>query len=416
MKPVTAVSSTPAAIHLALLINMLSMGSMMMVMPLGPDLVTSLGMPPEQTGYFSGGATLGAALMGIIAAPWLDRFNRKPALLLLLTLRFLLLMACTLVQDSQQLLWLFILSGCVAGPLSAILMAAVLDLVPPAERGRRLAYVGMAFSLAAILIVPVALTLAQWLGWQSPFLLFGASGLLLALVSARLLPSLPVTRSPHGSGLRQLIASPLCQGALAILCLQMFGHFLLIPHFANYFQFNLGFPREQIAALYLCGGLASMATMRLCGGWIDKGRAQGAILLTSLALALITLLGFALPVGLPVGLPIYLLFTLFMALSSARASTTLAITAAIPAPHQRAAFMSFQGTVTNVAAGLGSLLSARYLISDESGALHGFASLAWLNIACGLLACGGVGFLIRGLARITNNNNPTSGPARQGSQ
>ena len=411
MKPEPVVSS-PAAIHLALLINMLSMGSMMMVMPLGPDLVTSLGMAPEQTGYFSGGATLGAALMGIIAAPWLDRFDRKPALLVLLTLRFLLLMACALVQDSQQLLLLFILSGCVAGPLAAILMAAVLDLVPPSDRGRRLAYVGMAFSLAAILVVPVALVLAQWLGWQSPFLLFGASGLLLALICTRLLPSLPVSRAPQGQGLRQLLGSPLCQRALCILCLQMFGHFLLIPHFANYFQFNLGFPRQQIAALYLCGGLASMATMRLCGGWIDQGRAQGAILLTSLLLALVTLLGFALPVGLPV----YLLFTLFMALSSARASTTLAVTAAIPAPHQRAAFMSFQGTVTNVAAWLGSLLSARYLVSDEGGALHGFSTLAWINIGCGLLACTGVWFLIRGLKSTRDNNNPASGTARQGSQ
>ncbi|MDX7854080.1 MFS transporter [Aeromonas caviae] len=411
MKP-ESVASTPAAIHLALLINMLSMGCMMMVMPLGPELVTRLGMLPEQTGYFSGGATLGAALLGLLAAPWLDRVNRKPALLVLLVLRFLLLMACALAEDSQTLLLLFILSGCVAGPLGAILMAAVLDLVPPAERGRRLAYVGMAFSLAAILIVPAALVLAQWSGWQSPFLLFGAGGLLLALLCAIWLPSLPVNRAPAGQGMRQLLGSPLCQGALFILCLQMFGHFLLIPHFANYFQFNLGFPREQIASLYLCGGLASMATMRLCGGWIDQGRVQGAILLTSLALALITLVGFALPAG----LPLYLLFTLFMALSSARASTTLAVTAAIPAPHQRAAFMSFQGSVTNVAAGLGSLFSARYLVSDEGGALHGFPTLAWINIACTLVACAGVWFLIRGLKRTRDNNNPASGTARQGSQ
>ena len=173
-----------------------------------------------------------------------------------------------------------------------------------------------------------------------------------------------------------------------------------------------GFPREQIASLYLCGGLASMATMRLCGGWIDQGRAQGAILLTSLALALLTLVGFALPAG----LPLYLLFTLFMALSSARASTTLAVTAAIPAPHQRAAFMSFQGSVTNVAAGLGSLFSATYLVSDEGGALHGFPTLAWINIACTLVACAGVWFLIRGLKRTRDNNNPASGTARQGSQ
>ncbi|WP_259236479.1 MFS transporter [Aeromonas sp. BIGb0445] len=389
---------------------MLSMGSMMMVMPLGADLVLYLGMAPELTGYFSGGATLGAALVGLLAAPWLDRFNRRPALLLLLTLRFLLLIACSLVQNSQQLLILFILSGCVAGPLSAILMAAVLDLVPPAERGRKLAYVGMAFSLAAILIVPLSLTLSQWFGWQSPFLLLGGAGLLLVLAAYLLLPSLPVRQEPSLVGIWRLATSPLCLGALTVLALQMAGHFLLIPHFANYFQFNLAFPREQIAALYLCGGLASMATMRLCGVWIDGGRAQGAILITSLLLALVTFVGFAQPLG----LPIYLLFTLFMALSSARSSTTLAITAAIPAPQQRAAFMSFQGTVTNIAAGLASLGSARYLQSDEQARLLGFDTLAWLNIACTLLACLGVVLLLRALKN-SHNNNKSDKQVRQGS-
>ena len=115
MKP-ESVASTPAAIHLALLINMLSMGCMMMVMPLGPELVTRLGMLPEQTGYFSGGATLGAALLGLLAAPWLDRVNRKPALLVLLVLRFLLLMACALAEDSQTLLLLF--SGWLGGEMA----------------------------------------------------------------------------------------------------------------------------------------------------------------------------------------------------------------------------------------------------------------------------------------------------------
>ncbi len=78
--------------------------------------------------------------------------------------------------------------------------------------------------------------------------------------------------------------------------------------------------------------------------------------------------------------------------------------------------MSFQGTVTNVAAGLGSLISARYLFSDSTGTLHGFAGLAWINIACSLLACGGVWLLLKGLAQTRNNNNPASGTARQGSQ
>ncbi|WP_275065996.1 hypothetical protein [Aeromonas veronii] len=41
----------------------------------------------------------------------------------------------------------------------------------------------MAGPLAAILVVPLALILVQWFGWQSPFLLFGLCGLLLALIT-----------------------------------------------------------------------------------------------------------------------------------------------------------------------------------------------------------------------------------------
>ncbi|MGY2436897.1 MFS transporter, partial [Escherichia coli] len=57
-----------------------------------------------------------------------------------------------------------------------------------------------------------------------------------------------------------------------------------------------------------------------------------------------------------------------------------------------------------------------YLFSDSTGTLHGFAGLAWINIGCSLLACGGVWLLLKGLAQTRNNNNPASGTARQGSQ
>jgi hypothetical protein len=104
-----------------------------------------------------------------------------------------------------------------------------------------------------------------------------------------------------------------------------------------------------------------------------------------------------------------------MALSSARASTTLAVTAAIPAPHQRAAFMSFQARSPMWRRARQPALRQ---ISGlrRGGALHGFPTLAWINIACTLVACAGVWFLIRGLKRTRDNNNPASGTARQGSQ
>ena len=68
---------TRSVVHLALLINMLSLGSLMMVMPLGPDFISALSMDAKNIGYISGGATFASAIVGFLAAPYLDRFNRN---------------------------------------------------------------------------------------------------------------------------------------------------------------------------------------------------------------------------------------------------------------------------------------------------------------------------------------------------
>src|SRR5690606_17691717 len=135
------------AVHLAMLINMLSLGSLMMVMPLGPDLVRHLGMEASHVGYISGGATIAAALSAVASAPWLDRFDRKSALMTLLALRFALLLSCALVTHSTQLIALFVLPGLRAGPMGVVLIAAMMGMIPRAQRGRELASVGMGFSL-----------------------------------------------------------------------------------------------------------------------------------------------------------------------------------------------------------------------------------------------------------------------------
>lgn len=400
------VGHSKAAVHLAMLVNLLSIGSLMMVMPLGPDLVRQLGMQASHVGYISGGATLASALSMALAAPWLDRLQRKQALVILLTLRFSLLMACALTSSAEQLILLFVLSGLVAGPMGALLMASMLDIIPPAERGRKLAYIGMGFSLAAIVVVPLALELALRWSWQSPFIVFGGLGLGLALLCHCLLRTPAATPRPAGSAL-PLLTSPLCLGALAISALQIFGHFLLVPHFSNYFQFNLQFPREQIGLLFLFGGLASLAAMRLGGSWIDRGQALTVILLSSGCLALTTLLGFATPIG----LPIYLVFVLFMAASAVRTNSSMTIAAAIPPPHQRAAFMAFQGTVSNVAAGLGSLFSAFYLSTEANNQLQGFEQLSGFYVVAGLLTGVGMWLLQRGIKRrdaVTRNADITT--------
>ena len=88
--------------------------------------------------------------------------------------------------------------------------------------------------------------------------------------------------------------------------------------------------------------------------------------------------------------------------------STTTILAGIPAPNQRAAFMALQGTVSNVAAGLGSLASARYLGTDATGALLGFERLAGLNALAGLAAGAGVLALLDALRRRAQATAPTT--------
>src|SRR6188768_1764270 len=52
----------------------------MMVMPLGPDFAAALGIPTSHLGYIGGSYTAAAAIAGMFASMFLDRFDRRKAL------------------------------------------------------------------------------------------------------------------------------------------------------------------------------------------------------------------------------------------------------------------------------------------------------------------------------------------------
>lgn len=370
-------------LRLALCINMLSVGTLMMVMPLGPDFVKDLGMDAAYIGYLGGGATFSAALVGFLWAPFLDRYNRKTALILCLILKSLTMLICTFSVTPNQLIFWFVLSGCFSGPLGALLMASVIDLTPIEQRGRAISFVASGFSLAAIIVVPVSLELAGRLSWQSSFYVFGISGFVLSALVAKFFPTLKGHEGAISgrSLIRGLMASSLFRLSLFVVSVQMFGHFLLVPNFSSYFQFNLQFPRSEIPYLFLVGGCCSLLALRCSGFMLDNGQARRVLWGSSITIALVAWCGF---IWLGSGV-IYIAFALFMAMSSVRTSSASAIISRVPEPHERAAFMSLQSTFGNLAAGIASMLAAQYLSADSSGVLTGFSDLVVISAGCTLL-------------------------------
>lgn len=361
-------------IWLAFAIHLVSLGGFMMLMPLGPDLTRSLQLPSEQIGLLTGWATLVAAGCGLLVAPWLDRPNRRTVLLVCLTGKSLLLACAAQAEHLSSLYLNYLLSAALAGPLSAVLMAAVLDVTPGPQRGRAMALLGAAFPLAAILLVPLALQTAIWFSWRWSFGLFVVAGLLLSLAALKLMPSLPGHASAGLANMRQLLRQRDCQLAVAMIAVTMAGHFLLIPNLSAYFQFNLGFAREQISLLYAVGGVVSLVLLQFTGRLADQGYQSWLVYGCSGLMACAVLAGIVWSM-----LSVWLFFCLLMATSAVRSAVLMGSFSDIPAPMQRAVFMSLLGTVSNLAAGAGSVFAAAWL-GNNAQQLTGFGGLGVINV------------------------------------
>ncbi|AOR63728.1 hypothetical protein [Pectobacterium wasabiae] len=115
---------TRSIVHLALLINMLSLGSLVMLLDLG--FISVLSVDAKNIG----GSTFASAIVSFLAAPYLDKFNRKHALLALLMSCFGLTVACMFTTSQTHLLRLLILAA----------MLLPMRLIPQlAKRGRKIA-------------------------------------------------------------------------------------------------------------------------------------------------------------------------------------------------------------------------------------------------------------------------------------
>lgn len=374
-------------VRLAFLINIISLGGFMMVVPIGPDLVESINFNPSHIGYLIGGTMLGSAAMTWLLAGHLDKFDRKQVLVLFLFLRGICLCTCGFATSPMLLIVLFTLSGCFTGPASSVLMAAVIDVTPPPHRGRVMAFMGSAFSIAAVIMVPLSLLISFHFSWQLNFWFFGLLGCILALTCVLLFPSMTQhiqSSTTHKSPVvKQLFSQTKVKISLFVIGIQIFAHFLIISNFSAYFQFNLSFPREHMSALYFAGGLASFIMLQFSGRLFDKGiRHQ----LHSVSALLLTVMLYSIFISTPQTHHLIVLFALMMTFSTIRTSVTASIASHLPTPPQRAAFMSINNTISNLASGAAGLLSAAVLTTTEDNKIVGMDWIAMASIVLSIIA------------------------------
>lgn len=356
-----------------------------MVMPMGPDFAAALGIPLSHLGYVGGAYTAAAAASGLACSGFVDRFDRRRAL----AVAMLGLVAGTalggLATGLGTLLCARVVAGCFGGPATSLAFSIIADVVPAQRRGKAMGVVMGAFSVAQVLGVFGGLVLAEHLGWRAPFLLVAALGSAVAGLAVFLLPPLTshlALAQRGGATFLQLAREPLVLTSWATTALVMVAGFVLIPNIAGYVQMNLGYPRAHLGRLYAAGGAVSFISTQLSGRLVDRLGAfrtgtVGAILVVGVVWA-----GF---VAVPPAISVIALFMSFMFSMGMRNVAYNTLATRVPAPGQRARFLSIQSAVQHFSSAGGAFLSSRLLVEGPGHTLSGMRTVALLSMTLSLL-------------------------------
>lgn len=374
----------------------------MIMMPLGPQLTQVFGISAAQFGLLVSSYNLAAGLSGFLAAFYIDRFDRRRLLLGLYALFALATLACGLAGSYHGLMAARVAAGVFGGVLGTVVQTIVGDVVPFERRGRAMAVVMTAFSVATVAGVPAGLFLAAHWNWHLPFVA-------LAAVCAALWwgawTTLPVMRGHLRAGaeagtpwarLRDVLAQPAHWHAFGFSVLLVFAGFVIIPYITLYMTSyhtagDGGMPLTQVPLVYLSGGVATLVTARWVGRWTDQwGKVvmfRRMALVTVVPLVLVTQVA---PWGVFFILPVS---TLFFVCMSGRMIPGMAILTSACEPRLRGTFMALNGAVQALAMGLAAWVGGLIIVQDAQGRVlhYGFNSV--LAVAASLLAVWVVGLL-----------------------
>ena len=372
--------SERAVVFLVGAVQFVNILDFMMVMPLGPDFARSLGIDVERVGVVAGAYTVAAGVSGLAMSQVLDRFDRRPALAVCMCGLALGTALGGLAWNLPSLVASRVVAGAFGGPATSLALAIVADVVPVERRGRAMAAVMGAFSVASVLGVPTGLYVAQWAGWRAPFFAVAAAGLAITAGVFALLPAMTghlASRAAHPPVMNLLRRKEAVLSLLTTACMTFSG-FLLIPNLSAFIQFNMGWPRDDLGELYMLGGALSFGALRVFGRLIDR---FGPVVLSIAGAVAFSFVAIAWMVVVPPPVSVLVLFPCMMVAMSARNIAYQTLLSRVPPPAYRAAFQSLNGATQHMSSAAAAFIGAAILTSNTDGSLIGVPWLASYSLA-----------------------------------
>lgn len=371
----------------------------MIMMPLGPEFIRELNINTHEFGLLLSSYTFAAAIAGVFATYFVDRFERRALLLSLYACFIIATLVCGLAPDYHSLFIARAFAGAFGGILGSLVQTIIADSIPFERRGKALGTVMSAFSVSTVAGVPLSLFLANnipSLGWRAPFIFIALISSLILYLGYRNIPKISghLGHSHEGSRISQIwniFVAHQHLRAFVFMALIMLTGFSVIPYIALYLTSNVGIDNPYISLIYLCGGIATLMSSRMIGHMADRyGKVK-----VFRVLAVISLIPLLVTTNLmPVPLWVVLInSTAFFVLVSGRMIPAMAIVSQVVEAKIRGTFMSLVGSVQMLASGLASVIAGVVVTIGADGKMDHYSLVGYGAALCGLLTFWLVGYI-----------------------
>ena len=341
----------------------------MIMSPLGDILMKSMHLIPSQFGLAVSAYAFSAGLSGFLTAGFSDKFDRKKLLLFFYVGFVIGTVLCGIAHTYWLLVAARVFTGLFGGVIGSISMAIVADLFALQQRGRVLGFVQMAFGASQVLGIPIGLYIATKWGWEMPFLMVAALGVVivgvigfyLKPIREHLLVKNEKSAFVH---LWHTLARRDYRIGFAATALLSVGGFMMMPFGSAFAINNLHVTEQQLPILFMVAGLSTLVIMPFIGRFSDRVDKYKLFVMASIWLMVMCIWYTNLSV-----VPLWVAITLnvlLMAGVTGRMIPSSALTSAVPELKDRGAFMSINASLQQLAGGIAAALAGKIVVQETN--------------------------------------------------
>lgn len=378
--------TNPTLIMIALWLMVFSASSQVMIIaPILPQISTALHIPEALQGTLITAYAAAFCLFALIIGPISDKIGRRRILIMGTGGMAVALFFHHLVFDYYSMLAARAFAGAAGGVLSGASVSYVGDYYPYERRGWANGVLITGMAAGQIVGIPLGIVLAEWGGFQQPFILFALIMCLAFALTLAAVPQpavsrthLPLTLGSAGRCYLHLLKKRTYATIAACFALANFGIAMYTVYLPTWITQKFNLNGYDIASVVFFGGLAIVITGPLAGKLSDRIGRKMIILYAAIGLSVVMAMTTFFINEFWMAYP---LFFITMMLVAARLGPFQALVSEIVPDFQRGTLLSMSVAIGQLFMGVAATV-AGYLFAD-----YGYVSNSILA-AVGILLMG----------------------------